>query len=956
MLGAYCLKAGNATVNADLLIVGGTESGCAAAVQAARMGVQSIVIVNEIEWLGGQFSAEGLGAIDENRADGYDGTVPIPRSGIFREFYDTIRAVNAAKFNGVASPGNTRVNITALPSDSEQFFRDLLEPYEQADIIDRYSNYYPSAVIMNGAGDRLEGVVFTSTGTPGDTLTVNATVTIDASDWGDVIKLSGAAYEFGPDVRSKYNEPLASTSVFPPTDMNPITYCMILEEQATEVPIAQPSGYNIRDFSVSDWNWIDAEFAYTSRRLVDNKTYPQIAHPDVILINNPNIDYPLDVLPPNVVSALEATETGASSKNIVEMTRDQRKIIFDDAKQRSLRYLYYLQQVLSTSTYNFRKTALSSMFGTSDNLPPKPYVREGLRTKATYMTRQQDTMSFAGEDNYASIMFHDTVLCFEFEYDYHPTARSFHTGPTDGSWHADFRGNRGFGNGGSGRATFPLRSMIPEQIDGLITGQKNLGYSSIVSSALRLHDHSIAIGQATGAAAAVAIDHGVEPRALPFSSNLMADVWSGLLYDSGDAVPAVLWPFADLGPSHSAFSAVNQLAVRQLLGVIPVQENFAADEVPVADWLTYLIEAANRQGYSVPADFFSSTPASRGDAAIALWNHLSVQNEPSWVRLNQTDADLDGILDGDDPLPFSVAASTWEMMDSALDGLPYIIDLSSSTWTGINFTVSGGATVDGFLNDFGQTYDATRGYGWLDDLSTDNRERGIYTETIRDTFVFTRQQDTWQADVDNGWYLVRISVGDSGFDQGPQYVRIEGQDTLINVETSAGFFTENEAIVEVYDGKLTVLIGEPNASSPPQNTTINWLYYVDLKNSDTDLDSINDLWEIQQVSNLTSLGSGDFDRDGSPDVAEAAFLTDPTDANDSLGLDIQSITTSNFTLGWYGRIGVNYQIQWSSDLQSWQRLPDVYSGNDAFINIDIPISAIGDGDETNIFIRLIWVE
>lgn len=37
----------------DLLVVGGTESGCAAAVQAARMGVSSIVLVNDIDWLGG---------------------------------------------------------------------------------------------------------------------------------------------------------------------------------------------------------------------------------------------------------------------------------------------------------------------------------------------------------------------------------------------------------------------------------------------------------------------------------------------------------------------------------------------------------------------------------------------------------------------------------------------------------------------------------------------------------------------------------------------------------------------------------------------------------------------------------------------------------------------------------------------------------------------------------------
>ena len=63
-LAFLCTEARGAedAVQADLLVVGGTESGCAAAVQAARMGVERIVLVNDIEWLGGQFSAEGLGS------------------------------------------------------------------------------------------------------------------------------------------------------------------------------------------------------------------------------------------------------------------------------------------------------------------------------------------------------------------------------------------------------------------------------------------------------------------------------------------------------------------------------------------------------------------------------------------------------------------------------------------------------------------------------------------------------------------------------------------------------------------------------------------------------------------------------------------------------------------------------------------------------------------------------
>ena len=52
-------------IEADLLVVGGSESACAAAIQAARAVVKKIVLVNDIDWLGGQFSAEGVGCPDE---------------------------------------------------------------------------------------------------------------------------------------------------------------------------------------------------------------------------------------------------------------------------------------------------------------------------------------------------------------------------------------------------------------------------------------------------------------------------------------------------------------------------------------------------------------------------------------------------------------------------------------------------------------------------------------------------------------------------------------------------------------------------------------------------------------------------------------------------------------------------------------------------------------------------
>jgi len=261
------VRAEHQHVEADLLIAGGTESGCAAAVQAARMGVKSIVLVNDIEWLGGQFSAEGLVAIDENRGpQGYDQTVPFHRSGLFREVIDRIEHINRTKY-GQARPGNTHVITTCRPSDAAEVFRELLEPYVRSGRVRILSHWSPVAAEVEPATSALTSVRFHSDRTPDDVLTVSARLTIDATDWGDVIKAAGADYEFGPDLKSKYGEPRApeSREAFPITDMNPITYCMVINETDEYRPIDRPAGYDPRNYRTHKWPK-DPLWIYRSRR------------------------------------------------------------------------------------------------------------------------------------------------------------------------------------------------------------------------------------------------------------------------------------------------------------------------------------------------------------------------------------------------------------------------------------------------------------------------------------------------------------------------------------------------------------------------------------------------------------------------------------------------------------------------------------------------------------------
>ncbi len=835
LLFAFCLvmisarSAHAREIAADLLVVGGTESGCAAAVQAARMGVRRIVLVNDIEWLGGQFSAEGLVAIDENRAPTHGKwEIPFPRSGLFLEVMDRLEAHNEAAY-GRRRPGNTIVLTTCMPSAANRVFHELLAPYVESGQITVVSHMAPVAAETSEEGSRLTAVQFESTQGGEDQLTVRAKLTIDASDWGDVIRLSGAAYEFGPDLKSKYHEPLAPErrEGYPLTDMNPITYNLLLEETEEYEPIPKPAGYDPRNYAAHAYPK-DPLWIYPRRRVIDHYAYPEIEHPDVLLLCYAPFDYPLDVLPGPVAEALERGEAGASKKNIVELTRAQRQVVFEDAKQYSLGYLYHLQtevhDAMPDTTHSFRRFKLSEDFGTEDRLPPKPYIRESLRLRAMYMLRQQDTAPISDAvDSYAAAMPHDAISAWQFEYDFHPTARKFlEPKNPHGPWTNTFRKGRTWGPPYSGRAQFPLRSLVPERVNGLLGAQKNLGYSSIVSSAVRLHDHSIAIGQGSGAVAAVALKHAVRPREIPFNAELMEEVRRGVCSRLDGGAPAVLWPFRDLAPADPAFEAANLLAAR---GCLPLSRQCVAllPAVPATPaWRAEVVErppALLAVGHKPPVP---SGEFTRGDFLIAWWNAVKDLPLRPYPRNDAKDADGDGIADTDDPLPLLAATQSLPEALTAAEEAAWLGPIEPLALPGrrFNFTGAGSPKSEGATNDCGDAFSTERGYGWNEDIRGNHRRRGLHRHAFYDTFLFTRGTHRWECELPNGTYEVIASIGDSGHEQPGQKLVIESKPAAENHHTAAGRFFVSTTEVEVRDGRLTIDIGSGREGC---NTCLNWL-------------------------------------------------------------------------------------------------------------------------------------
>jgi len=635
-LAALAADAGH--VEADLLIVGGNESACAAAVQAARLGVKRIVLVNDIEWLGGQFSAESVGPLDERTIVGGK-SVNFPRSGLFLEMVGQIRAHNQKTY-GAAAPGNCWSGTETIePAAAARLFEELVAPYSDkgSQQVQVLRGWQPTKVLLEGP--RVSGVTFERANGAPERLTVRARLTMDSSDWGDVIRLSGAQYNAGADLRGRFGEPSAPEVLDDAArqEMNSITFALTLREVERDATIPRPAGYDERPFANPDRLWVDSDMregiysagfsVYTQRRLIDRRHLGLQRGTECLQLNTTVQDYPLCQLPRHVVDALEQTESGASRKNIVDLAPAQRRIIFEDAKQRSLGFLHYLQtktpETRGDNPPNFRNFELSDEFGTPDRLPPKPYVREGLRLEALHILREQDIRSTGKESRWAKFMPDDALFGFQFHIDFHPTRRKYLAGRNDGPWVPEHTTSRNW-HTHTDRAMFPLRGLVPVERDGLLGVSKNIGVTSIVQAALRLHGQMMLCGQTGATVAWLCLRDRIEPRVLAADSRRVREVQ--VILARGKGGPGVLlWPYHDLSPDHPAFVAANLMTVAGIWQADPDSVFFEPGKAISPDEWWAIVErapAASREPLR------AKTPTTRAEAVRALMAGVEFEGLP----------------------------------------------------------------------------------------------------------------------------------------------------------------------------------------------------------------------------------------------------------------------------------------------------------------------------------------
>ena len=155
----------------------------------------------------------------------------------------------------------------------------------------------------------------------------------------------------------------------------------------------------------------------------------------------------------------------------------------------------------------------------------------------------------------------------------------------------------------------------------------------------------------------------------------------------------------------------------------------------------------------------------------------------------------------------------------------------------VNFQNEAGALPAGYLKDFGQGYgvrgDSGLTYGWIEqdnpdqpiNLTDNGRDRNANNDQRLDTLMHMQlsadSPGTWEMNVPDGEYQIKVSAGDASNSDSVHTVNVEGVNAIEGfVPPSSNTFADATVTVPVTDGKLTV------DAKGGENTKINYINLV----------------------------------------------------------------------------------------------------------------------------------
>jgi hypothetical protein len=470
---------------------------------AARAGAQ-VCLVQPTGRLGGQYTDQALPAPDEGPV-----AKAIGDDRAYSRSQSSLRA-RMRSLGGRANPGSCWVSpLCTSISVAARAFDESLQPFVSSGALRIFSNAELTGVLKSANGGRttVTGATFRDT-VNNTNFQVNAIVTIEATDLGDVLELGAIPSRVGTEARADTGEaPLPVTAC--PRCQQSFTFGIVAERAGSPVtPVAAPSGYLSNPWlsNYTDTFWTGSPLSARSfyapysifnyRRLTSSSS------------SVGSTGAPGDVVVLNWGCQLQGAQGPKRCGNdygggvLVGVSRSERAQNLTRGRERAQGYVRFLQ---TGAAPDLRPRP--DLSGAAFGLAAQPYIREARRGIASTTIVYSDINATGRSAIARAKPFWDSVGLGDYFYmDTHPNDE-----PTSISLEGDEGKTKPF--------AIPLGALVPVETDGLILSSKSLGTTHLTNAAYRMHPVEWAIGEASGAAAALAVSLKVQPRGLLSVSN-----------------------------------------------------------------------------------------------------------------------------------------------------------------------------------------------------------------------------------------------------------------------------------------------------------------------------------------------------------------------------------------------------------------------------------------------------
>ncbi|MCA6450308.1 MAG: FAD-dependent oxidoreductase [Chitinophagaceae bacterium] len=488
------LVAQTTKMNVQVLVVGGTTGGTAAGIQSARSGAKTL-IVEQTHWLGGMLTAAGVSCTDGNHE---------LRSGIWEEFRQALYQ-------------HYQTNNLFAGWVSETCF----EPHVGDSIFKSMAGHEPNLQVVYGwyfdkvlkRGNKVTGAVFINS--KGEKLEVNASVTVDATDLGDVFADAGVAYDLGTEDSTQSGESIAPGKS---NVIQDLTWAATLTNfgKGADKTIPVPPGYHAARYycSTSEAPCNGQPYALNTQKVLDyGKLRVSKGAADKYMLNWP-------------------AHGNDAYLDVVEMKPIEREKEYVKAKNITLGFLYFLQTELKQPHIGLAEDEMDK------GLAWVPYNREGRRVRGEVRLNIDHIRS-----PYAYTLYRTGIAVGDYPVDHHHAQYPGKVPPIPFPKVPSFN--------------IPLGALLPKGVEGLVVCEKGISVSNIANGTTRLQPVVLLTGQAAGVIAAKKAS-GKEKQ---FASGIrIREIQQELLQNK-----CYLMPFVDVRVDDPAWSIIQWVGLKGLI-------------------------------------------------------------------------------------------------------------------------------------------------------------------------------------------------------------------------------------------------------------------------------------------------------------------------------------------------------------------------------------------------------